>query len=375
MITPTDADTGHAGIARHLDVKSGVTDHDGASRIGTGFSHRPLDHGGMRLAGCQVGSLQSHETAAEAVHAKGRIKPAPGLAGGDAEHAAGSLQPVKRIGDAGEQRLLVLGALAHGAEDRLVTFRNGAVLVAGKAGTQRCNGLDQGQTDHRAYLGRGWRTVTAITKRLAHRRDDIVLAVDQRAVAVEDDEPDRTCGLCDQDEPLPDRAPTGDCTLFSTVRITSLPRMGKSDLTQLGRPAPIPASPAEAVIETVANPHPGTVYLVRFTAPEFTCLCPITGQPDFAHLVIDYVPDKRLVESKSLKLFLASFRNHGAFHEDSTLLIAKRLGEVLAPIWLRIGGYWYPRGGMPIDVFYQTGTPPAGLWLPDQGMAPYRGRG
>lgn len=151
--------------------------------------------------------------------------------------------------------------------------------------------------------------------------------------------------------------------------------MGKSDLTQLGRPAPIPASPAEAVIETVANPHPGTVYLVRFTAPEFTCLCPITGQPDFAHLVIDYVPDKRLVESKSLKLFLASFRNHGAFHEDSTLLIAKRLGEVLAPIWLRIGGYWYPRGGMPIDVFYQTGTPPAGLWLPDQGMAPYRGRG
>lgn len=151
--------------------------------------------------------------------------------------------------------------------------------------------------------------------------------------------------------------------------------MGKSDLTQLGRPASIPASPAEAVIETVPNPHPGTVYLVRFTAPEFTCLCPITGQPDFAHLVIDYVPDQRLVESKSLKLFLASFRNHGAFHEDSTLLIAKRLGEVLAPIWLRIGGYWYPRGGMPIDVFYQTGTPPAGLWLPDQGVAPYRGRG
>lgn len=151
--------------------------------------------------------------------------------------------------------------------------------------------------------------------------------------------------------------------------------MEKSDLTQLGRPAPIPASPAEAVIETVPNPHPGTVYLVRFTAPEFTCLCPITGQPDFAHLVIDYVPDTRLVESKSLKLFLASFRNHGAFHEDSTLLIAKRLGEALAPIWLRIGGYWFPRGGMPIDVFYQTGAPPAGLWLPDQGVAPYRGRG
>ena len=151
--------------------------------------------------------------------------------------------------------------------------------------------------------------------------------------------------------------------------------MEKSGPTQLGRPAPIPASPAEAVIETVPNPHPGTVYLVRFTAPEFTCLCPITGQPDFAHLVIDYVPDTRLVESKSLKLFLASFRNHGAFHEDSTLVIAKRLGEVLAPTWLRIGGYWFPRGGMPIDVFYQTGVPPAGLWLPDQGVAPYRGRG
>lgn len=151
--------------------------------------------------------------------------------------------------------------------------------------------------------------------------------------------------------------------------------MSEKVLTQLGRPTPIPASPAEAVIETVANPHIGTPYLVRFTAPEFTSLCPITGQPDFAHLVIDYVPDKRLAESKSLKLFLASFRNHGAFHEDCTILIAKRLGAALAPVWLRIGGYWFPRGGMPIDVFYQTGSAPAGLWLPDQGVATYRGRG
>jgi 7-cyano-7-deazaguanine reductase len=116
-------------------------------------------------------------------------------------------------------------------------------------------------------------------------------------------------------------------------------------------------------------------YLVRFTAPEFTTLCPITGQPDFAHLVIDYVPRRWLVESKSLKLYLNSFRNHGGFHEETTLAIAKRLVAALAPKWLRIGGYWYPRGGMPIDVFYQTGAPPAGMWIPDTGVAPYRGRG
>ncbi|HIJ63407.1 MAG TPA: NADPH-dependent 7-cyano-7-deazaguanine reductase QueF [Rhodospirillaceae bacterium] len=146
-------------------------------------------------------------------------------------------------------------------------------------------------------------------------------------------------------------------------------------LTQLGKPTKMPASPGEAVLETVANPHPGTLYLVRFAAPEFTSLCPITGQPDFAHLVIDYVPRDLLLESKSLKLFLGSYRSVGAFHEDCTLAIAKRLVAELAPHWLRIGGYWYPRGGMPIDVFWQTGVPPAGLWVPDQGVAAYRGRG
>jgi 7-cyano-7-deazaguanine reductase len=125
----------------------------------------------------------------------------------------------------------------------------------------------------------------------------------------------------------------------------------------------------------VPNPHPGSLYLVRFTCPEFTSLCPMTGQPDFAHLVIDYVPEAWLVESKSLKLYLGAFRNHGAFHEDCTLAIGRRLVAELAPRWLRIGGYWYPRGGMPIDVFWQTGRPPEGLWLPDQGVAPYRGRG
>ncbi len=148
-----------------------------------------------------------------------------------------------------------------------------------------------------------------------------------------------------------------------------------ASLRQLGAPTGVPASPGEAVLERVPNPHPRKLYLARFTAPEFTSLCPITGQPDFAHLVIDYAPGRWLVESKSLKLYLTSFRNHGAFHEDCTLAIAARLVEFLAPRWLRIAGYWYPRGGMPIDVFWQSGRPPAGLWIPDTGVAPYRGRG
>ncbi len=144
---------------------------------------------------------------------------------------------------------------------------------------------------------------------------------------------------------------------------------------QLGRDVPLPASPAEARLDRVPNPHPETDYLARFTAPEFTSLCPVTGQPDFATLVIDYLPGPWLVESKSLKLYLGSFRNHGAFHEDCTVAIGKRLAELLEPRFLRIGGYWYPRGGMPIDVFWQTGKPPTDLWIPDQGVAPYRGRG
>ena len=146
-------------------------------------------------------------------------------------------------------------------------------------------------------------------------------------------------------------------------------------LTQLGRKVRQPQSPDEAVIETVTNPHPGLLYLVRFTCPEFTSLCPVTGQPDFAHFVVDYAPQAAIVESKSLKLYLGSFRNHTAFHEDCTLAIARRLVAALSPRWLRIAGYWYPRGGIPIDVFYQTGAPPDGLWLPDPGVSPYRGRG
>src|ERR1700716_3718346 len=144
--------------------------------------------------------------------------------------------------------------------------------------------------------------------------------------------------------------------------------MAKS-LHHLGKLSRLPASPEKAVLDRVANPHTDTNYVARFAAPEFTTICPVTGQPDFAHLVIDYVPGKWLMESKSLKLYLASFRNHGAFHEDCTVMIGRRIAESAQPTWLRIGGYWFPRGGMPIDVFWQTGPAPEGLWLPDQGVA------
>lgn len=150
--------------------------------------------------------------------------------------------------------------------------------------------------------------------------------------------------------------------------------MSTPTLTQLGAAVAAPADPSAAALERVPNPHPDALYLVRFAAPEFTSLCPVTGQPDFGHLVIDYAPDAWVLESKSLKLFLQSFRNHGAFHEDCTVHVAKRIVDAIAPRWLRIGGYWYPRGGIPIDVFWQTGAPPAGLWIPEQGVPAYRGR-
>ena len=147
------------------------------------------------------------------------------------------------------------------------------------------------------------------------------------------------------------------------------------NLTQLGSHTALPQTPEEAVMERVPNPQKGTDYAVRFTAPEFTSLCPLTAAPDFAHIVIDYVPGDWLVESKSLKLFLGSFRNHGAFHEDCSVTIGKRIEELLEPKWLRVGAYWYPRGGIPIDVFWQTGPMPESVWIPDQGVPPYRGRG
>ncbi|MFD1190961.1 preQ(1) synthase [Phenylobacterium conjunctum] len=151
--------------------------------------------------------------------------------------------------------------------------------------------------------------------------------------------------------------------------------MQDTHLTQLGREVRGFDSPEVAVLERVPNPQKDVLYLARFTAPEFTSLCPVTGQPDFAHLVIDYAPGDWLIESKSLKLYLGAFRNHGAFHEDCTVAIGRRIVETAQPRWLRIGGYWYPRGGIPIDVFWQTGAVPEGLWVPDQGVPTYRGRG
>ncbi len=152
-------------------------------------------------------------------------------------------------------------------------------------------------------------------------------------------------------------------------------RRPMKSLTQLGREVPVPATPDQAVLEAVANRHRDVDYVARFTAPEFTSLCPVTGQPDFAHFVIDYVPDKSLLESKSLKLFLFSFRTHADFHEACTIYIGKRIVAAIRPKFLRIAGFWYPRGGIPIDVFWQTGKLPAHLWLPDPGVSPYRGRG
>ena len=153
-----------------------------------------------------------------------------------------------------------------------------------------------------------------------------------------------------------------------------IPAMSDLHLTQLGREVRGFASPEEAILERVPNPQAGQLFLTRFTAPEFTSMCPVTGQPDFARLVIDYAPGDWLIESKSLKLYLGSFRNHGAFHEDCTVMIGRRLVEAAEPKWLRIGGYWYPRGGIPIDVFWQTGPAPEGFWVPDQGVDAYRGR-
>jgi 7-cyano-7-deazaguanine reductase len=149
----------------------------------------------------------------------------------------------------------------------------------------------------------------------------------------------------------------------------------KYNLTQLGSSASIPQSPSEAILETVPAPHVGSNYCVRFVCPEFTSLCPMTGQPDFAHIVIDYVPSKLLVESKSLKLYFFSFRNHGAFHEECTVDIGKKLEKLLKPKWIRVSAYWYPRGGMPIDVFYQNGTLPKNVFVPEQGVPSYKGRG
>jgi 7-cyano-7-deazaguanine reductase len=150
---------------------------------------------------------------------------------------------------------------------------------------------------------------------------------------------------------------------------------GYGHLTLLGQHTSQPASPDDAKLERVDNPANGKHYIVRLTCPEFTSLCPLTGQPDFAHVMIDYIPRDWIVESKSFKLLMASYRNHGAFHEACTMEIASKLVALLDPVWLRIGAYWYPRGGIPIDVFWQTTAPPTDAWVPAQDVPHYRGRG
>ena len=130
----------------------------------------------------------------------------------------------------------------------------------------------------------------------------------------------------------------------------------------------------QPALEAIASPHRDCRWVTRFTCPEFTTLCPRTAQPDFAHLIIDYIADQFIVESKSLKLYLHSFRNEQHFHEDCTVTIAHAVSDAITPHWLRIGGYWNPRGGIPIDIFYQIKPPPSDVWIPPQQVAGYHPR-
>ena len=145
-------------------------------------------------------------------------------------------------------------------------------------------------------------------------------------------------------------------------------------LKNLGKKSQIPLDPQKVTLEYVENPHKNLNYVVRLSSPEFTSICPITGQPDFGHIIIDYIPDKSIVESKSFKLFLFSFRNHGAFHEDCTLMIANKIVDTIKPKWLRISGCWNPRGGIPIDIFFQTKQKPKGIWIEKHKIKTFRGR-
>ncbi len=145
-------------------------------------------------------------------------------------------------------------------------------------------------------------------------------------------------------------------------------------LKYLGGKSEIPSSPDSASLEAIKNPHMNTVYVIRLSSPEFTSICPITSQPDFGNIIIDYIPNKYIVESKSFKLFLHSFRNHGAFHEDCTLKIAKKIIKTISPKWIRVGGYWNPRGGIPIDIFFQSGKKPNDVWVNEYHINPYKGR-
>ncbi len=152
-----------------------------------------------------------------------------------------------------------------------------------------------------------------------------------------------------------------------------MPKKNYSNLKILRKNEKNLNSPHISILEKIKNPHAET-YNVRFSVPEFTSICPVTDQPDFALLIIDYVPDKWIVESKSFKLFVHSFRNHGSFHEDCTVFVGKTLYKLLKPKWIQVGGYWNPRGGIPIDIFFQLGKKPINLWVPEHNVSVYKGR-
>ena len=128
-------------------------------------------------------------------------------------------------------------------------------------------------------------------------------------------------------------------------------------LQQLGRQVDYSTNYAPEVLETFENQHPENDYWVQFNCPEFTTLCPITGQPDFAEIKILYIPDKRMVESKSLKLYLFSFRNHGDFHEDCVNTIMKDLVRLMDPKYIEVVGLFTPRGGISIYPYANYGRP------------------
>ena len=132
----------------------------------------------------------------------------------------------------------------------------------------------------------------------------------------------------------------------------------REDLTLLGnQKTNYKSDYAPEVLETFLNKHPENDYFVKFNCPEFTSLCPITGQPDFACIYISYIPDEKMVESKSLKLYLFSFRNHGDFHEDCVNIIMKDLIKLMEPRYIEVWGKFTPRGGISIDPYCNWGRP------------------
>ena len=146
------------------------------------------------------------------------------------------------------------------------------------------------------------------------------------------------------------------------------------EFKSLGNKSEIPGDPEKFKLESITNPHQNKEYVIRLSSPEFTSICPITGQPDFGNIIVDYIPNKKIVESKSYKLFLFSFRNFGGFHEDCTIKIANKIIKCIRPKWLRVGGFWNPRGGIPIDIFFQTNEPPKTIWIKEYDVMPYKGR-